>query len=148
MPTYKFQCSGCGARRQEYMTFDEHGRQTTHHEGGVELYEVHLVPNTVKICGGWQQVFNFRYLRPMPEHYSPFLDEHVKSRQHYDDLSKLKQEEMSARMGYDVEYVEIDPTDQRAAGVKGDAGFESQEEARWGNAGVELDAEDAALFDS
>lgn len=160
MPTYKFECSGCGERHQEYMTFEEHDARTMHTVAGRVILRdqraaVHWVPSrrkngriiTTRGCGVWEQVFNFNFGRPMPAHYSPFLDAHVTSRKHYDDLSKIQQEEMSARMGYDVSYDEIDPTDARAAGVKGDAGFESQEEARFYD-GDALDAEDAALFDS
>jgi hypothetical protein len=150
MPNYKFECSVCGERRTEYMTFEEHDARTGKFRGAVLLTgKGSGCTKTARCRGGWfAQVFNFRYLRPMPEHYSPFLDAHVTSRKHYDDLSKLQQDEMSQRMGFDVSYDEIDPTDAKAAGVVGDAGLESQEEARWGNAGDVLDAEDAALFDS
>lgn len=139
MPFYKFECDRCGARVSDTMTFAEHDTYRARYPNGQ--------PCDWHCNGRLLQVYNFHFARSMPEHYSPFLDAHVTSKLDYDRKSKIQQEEMSQRMGYDVEYVEVDPSDAKAIGVRGDAGLESQEEARFYE-GDTLDAIDAELFDA
>jgi hypothetical protein len=112
MPTYTYRCDDHGDFQRELL-FAEHRRTS-------------LCPNPS--CSRIAlQVLNFHYARPMPEHYSDALDTVVKSERHYKDELKRQADEYSVRTGIETTFDMVDPTDPVAAGVVGDAGFESQE---------------------
>lgn len=113
MPRYTFVCEGCGERSERVMTFAEHDewRESDH---------LHSI-----IClGMWEQVLDFRYGRPMPEHYSPALGRPVSSSRDFHDGLKRQSEAASVRTGIEHNYMTVDPTDPSSAGVN-DAGMEA-----------------------
>lgn len=126
MPLYTFECDGCGRQAYKEMTFQEHSQQTTKWEGKVELLEVHLVDDTVKICGSWCQVFDLVFKKAMPEHYNHTTDSFVRGEADFISDLHRKSDEMSARMGFDVAYEPVDGNDKDALGVTDD-GLEETE---------------------
>lgn len=125
MPTYKYECDTCGDQDTRVMSIAEHDLYTfshpLHFTADPTLGRTH--------CGYYRQVYDFHFARGQQEHYSHQLQSVVTSDR--DFKQKLRQQEIdqSLRMGYDVHYDTIDPSDVVAAGVKNDDGLESQERA-------------------
>ncbi len=111
MPLYRYQCNECGTVEQVTLTFQEHedfrGMKRCHMNG----------PTIHDVCGTFDQVYDFHYNRSMPEHYSPQLGTYVTSDAHFQSELSRQADENSARMGFDVKYEQVDPTDSAAAGV-------------------------------
>lgn len=124
MPTYKYECDNCGHGMIEVMSIADHDTFNA-------KVPLHALDSKFGLthCGYYKQVYDFHIALGQREHYSHQLQSVVTSDQ--DFKRKLRQQEidMSQRMGFDVHYDTIDPSDAVAAGVKGDDGFESQERA-------------------
>jgi hypothetical protein len=56
----------------------------------------------------------------MPEHFNNSTGKYVSNRRAFRSQLDAKSDEMSARLGYDVKYGEVDPSDQKAIGVTSD----------------------------
>lgn len=56
----------------------------------------------------------------MPEHFNTSTGKYVTNRQSFDDQLKRKSDEMSARTGFESNYVQVDPSDKKALGVTDD----------------------------
>ncbi len=129
MPMYRFECDNCGAQDSVMMTFAQHDevKQLPRHHVGAEVAQD---PGELRpvICGVFRQVYGVNVNLGMREHYSDQLDTVVRSDAHFHSELSRQQDEMSARMGFDVNYDTIDPSDPAAAGVT-EAGLESTERA-------------------
>lgn len=119
---YRFQCDKCDTEDIEAMTFDQHDEYRRRHPNG------HVKIHSGCTTGIFKQVFGVNINKGMPEHYSDQLDTVVRSDAHFKSELSRSQDEMSARMGFDVSYDTIDPSDPAAAGVT-EAGLESTERA-------------------
>lgn len=53
----------------------------------------------------------------MPEHFNYSTGQYVSNSRNFSDQLKSKSDEMSARLGMDVKYGEVDVADQKALGV-------------------------------
>lgn len=113
MPSYEYECDGCGDRKSVTMSVAEYDEMK---RNGMALAvdEKHATGQ----CGHYSRVFErINIMRDMPEHYSHQLESVVSGTR--DFKKKLRQQEIdnSQRLGYDVHYETIDPTDPVAAGV-------------------------------
>lgn len=123
MPTYKYQCDGCGAERLEVMTFAEHDKFFAgEHWRSIECEK------SVQdwLCGWWRQVYDFQFSRGMAEHFNHSLGTHVSTERAANDNLKRLADENSARHGYDHQYELVDPRDKDSVGVT-DQGLEATE---------------------
>jgi transcription elongation factor Elf1 len=125
VPTYKYECDACGEEKIEYSTIAEHVDRSD----DIRPHAKWDQQNGTVLCGYFKQVFSFRIKKPMPEHYSHTLDSIVSSEQDFERQLREKSRADSERHGFDVNYEPVDPGDAKAAGVKGEAGLESQERA-------------------
>jgi len=53
----------------------------------------------------------------MPEHFNYSTGQYVSNSRNFSDQLKTKSDEMSARLGMDVNYTEVDVADKKALGV-------------------------------
>lgn len=56
----------------------------------------------------------------MPEHFNNSTGKFVTNKRAFRSQLDAKSDEMSERLGYDVKYGEVDPSDQKAIGVTND----------------------------
>lgn len=56
----------------------------------------------------------------MPEHFNNSTGKYVSNKRDFRSQLDAKSDEMSARLGYDVKYGEVDPSDQKSIGVTTD----------------------------
>jgi hypothetical protein len=56
----------------------------------------------------------------MPEHFNNSTGKYVTNKRAFRSQLDAKSDEMSERLGYDVKYSEVDPSDQKAIGVTND----------------------------
>lgn len=125
MPTYKYECTGCGAQLIEHMTIAAHDDfGPIQHD---RLVRDDAEDNLV-YCGVYKQVYEFRVAKVMPEHYSDTLNSIVKSEKDFLGQLHEKSRSDSERHGFDVNYEAVDPTDPSSAGVT-EVGLESQARA-------------------
>jgi len=61
--------------------------------------------------------YNLQIAPVMQEIFATPIGEHVSDMKQFDDALKRKSEEMSGRMGFDVNYQPVDPKDGKHVGV-------------------------------
>lgn len=126
MPTYKYECSKCGDERIEVMTFAEHDI----FEPGAHLLndEVAIVSRVYasRLCGLWEQVYDFSFKRGFTAHYNPSLGHHISSEREASEHLKRQSEEATARTGVDHDYELVDPGEPSSVGVT-DQGMDATE---------------------
>lgn len=64
-----------------------------------------------------RRIWGFGMVKAMPEHWNATLGKPISTRQQFQDGLKAQSEHMSERLGFDQNYVEVDPTDRATLGV-------------------------------
>lgn len=117
MPTYLYRCDSCGAERTETMTFAEYDHFDANIFGGHDAV-LDQDDGVLAQCGEWQRVISAPYFnRPMPDHFNHSLGQRVSTDAQIQSGLSLQSDQWSERMGFDVNYELVDPTDPVAAGV-------------------------------
>jgi hypothetical protein len=81
------------------------------------------IPESCDGCGNIgivRSVSNINIALSMPDHFNASLGKYVSNHGQFKDGLKAKSEEMSARMGTDINYSEVDISDKKALGVSQD----------------------------
>lgn len=111
MPVYSFRCSMCGTQGDSVRQIGD------------------VVPPTCPTCNTpMHRVYTpFGFRRSMPEHFNHAAGTYVSNERQLQEHYRIKSAEDTERLGMEVKYAPIDPSDLPTVANKTDAGLEDQE---------------------
>ena len=103
MPIYEYRCRPCDLKHLAHLS--------------IRQYENAAMPNC-PICGQpMRRDWNLQIAPVMQEQWAPPLGQAVSSERQFADVLKAKEDEASARLGYDVTYAVGSREDTKPAGI-------------------------------
>jgi len=103
MPLYEYRCRNCDLKHLAHLS--------------IRQYEDAMFPNCPVCNKEMRRDWNLQIAPVMQEQWAPPIGKAVSNMNQFNDALKIKSEEASARLGYDVNYVTGSAEDTKPAGI-------------------------------